>query len=241
MSRSISLNVACLLVVIATKLNAAAIFDFNSPAYTVGALSGQQGWSAGVNASVANLSGSDNALVVTANQSASHSLAGSGFGPITSVSFLTAVSSGLAYSEVHLVDSGSNKYAHVGLQKSVTNNFYYYDDTGIQYGSGPGDHDKVYLIDMTLDFNTQKYRATFTDTTDSSLDFDSGFVDLVTATTAALGEAGKIVLWGGVDGQSGFFDDISVSAVPEPSSLFIGSIGLVGLIGTLRRRRTACA
>ncbi|MCI0333487.1 MAG: PEP-CTERM sorting domain-containing protein [Planctomycetes bacterium] len=37
--------------------------------------------------------------------------------------------------------------------------------------------------------------------------------------------------------QSGFYDDFSLTAVPEPASVMLGLIGVLGLVGLMRRRR----
>ena len=51
------------------------------------------------------------------------------------------------------------------------------------------------------------------------------------------------VLNPGVNPQSAFVDDFSLTVIPEPSSVILGliSIALTGCLGFVRRRKTACA
>jgi len=225
----------CLLAVMASSVNAAVLYDFENPPYSLGNLNGQNGWfGGGIRANVVPQFGQQS--LELQNDFTVHSLAGSGFGNVTSLSYLTAVTPN-AYAEVILTDSNNDSYAHVGFQDSATNDGYYIEsDTSLLFTSSPVASNTIYSVNVTLDFNAQQYRAVFTDFVANTLVYDSGFVDLRRSTTAALAKAGQIELYAGAGADSGYFDNISITSVPEPTTAFLAICGVLGFSVSRRRK-----
>ena len=221
----------------AVGAHAAAYYDFET--YTLGPVSGQDGWTSTGTATIISVLSQQSLQI--AQGTATHGLTGSGFGNVTNISYLTAITDGSnSYSEVILNDSGPVEYAHLGINNQ-SDYFYWFDNSGLHFNTPNSiaiDPDTIYAVDVTLDFGAQKYRATVTDVVAATLKFDTGYLNFVTSTTSALGEAGALTFGGGDVGQSAIFDNLSISSVPEPSSALLATFGALG-IAIARRRKSS--
>lgn len=93
----------------------------------------------------------------------------------------------------------------------------------------------VYKVEIEMDFTTDTFNGYVTDITNSgprqligTQQFDNA---LDAGTTAA---NGGVVITGGFNGSSSYWDNIEINAVPEPASL--GLLGIFGLLALSRRR-----
>lgn len=264
-----SLSAICLLGLSGPLLSAAVIFDsngFESPSYTVGALAGQNGWTAtpiAGNASVVTVGGGQAVSIPGGSASRYFSQALS-YTPDSNIQVVVSAdisrtlgtSSSSFYGLDFYNESGGTRIGRVGLfnvageiKVAVESKFTLAGDpvvatpdpagstTFAYYGNALA-NDQVVQFDVTFDFAAQTFSLT-----SDWVDF-SGLNFPFLAASTALSSADLHMLRGGPGGtvrdDSGTFDNYVVSTivVPEPSS-YAGLAGAAGLayVAAVRRRR----
>ena len=224
------------------------MIDFES--YTPGLLDPQGGW-------ISTWSPADPAQVVAApaafggaggSQSAQNGVdlkspvLSSGWGPITTVSFLAQkiahdhfevmVGTGGTYiPAVRLFDIGGSTGGQVPHPDGIWAN-----EGGGVYTSVPGaPGGGAFQVDVTIDFATQQYQHAWTDL-GTSTTYTSGLVNFVSPFTVAEAATARF----GVDNHiadSLIFDNLSVSSIPEPSTVVLLLTAGVGLLAYAWRKR----
>ena len=223
------------------------MIDFES--YTPGPLDPQGGW-------ISTWSPADPAQVVAApaifgaaggSQSAQNGVdlkspvLSSGWGPITTVSFLAQKTSydhfqvmlgtgGVYIPSVRLFDIGGA----TGAQPPHPDGIWSHDSgTYTVLPGAPGSG--AFQVDVTIDFATQQYQHAWTDL-GTSTTYTSGLVNFVSPFTVAEAATSRF----GVDNHiadSLIFDNLSVSSIPEPSTVVLLLTAGVGLLAYAWRKR----
>jgi hypothetical protein len=220
--------------------SASLYIDFEAPTYTSGApLNGQAGWTAG-SANYVNtpaIAGSASAFVYEQNTGpAVFSIASQSFSEITLFSGLIRANDPAAYSLssstaiVLLTNTESNTYiaflANDNTFSYLNSDRTAWNSTGISYSYGD-----ILSFEATLNFTTQTFDLTVTNLTTSSGTFlnSLSFSDPTT-----IAQASGLLQLGG---QSASYDNLSLQAVPEPSTGLLLGLGCAACAALSRRPR----
>jgi hypothetical protein len=232
---------------------ASVLYDFESPAYSLGTLDSQNGWIAGGSSTVPNpaVVAKPSAMPSSAgSQSAEigwysdHYLTGAGFGDMTSVSFLMQYNPTGSATEIAIYAGGLTTPDVIArLHISGNNNLSFGKVPGTpgvtQFATADSTDTKVWQVQTLLDFGAQQYKSIWTDLSTSTA-YDSGWTTLLASRTAGQTEANSYFSIGALGGQGTggqVFDNLSVSTIPEPTSITMLVLGLFGLLAYAWRKR----
>lgn len=239
------------LLVFVSLAQAATVYDFESPTYTLGTMDGQDGWACGGSGTVPNpaIIAKPSAMPSSAgSQSAQigwwtdRSTAGAGYGDLTSVSFLMQYTPTGSATEAAVYAGGLTTADVIARVRISGNNV-------LSLGTAPGSplvtqfadvgsaDLKVWNVEVLLDFAGLQYKSIWTDLSDSTA-YDSGWATLLASRTAAQADANSLFSIGAVGGQGTggqVFDNLGITVVPEPMTMSLLAVGGIGLL--LRRRK----
>jgi hypothetical protein len=226
--------------------------DFEAPAYTAGSpVDGQNGWIAASRSGapapnvVAVPTGYPEVLGGQCTEIGSyytdHSLVGTGFTDVTSISLMTG----------YIPGNGNLRFAFYGPSLSGTTGkvaqFYINDNNKITYFSDAertlvdlaSSDAKLWKLNLSLDFTSGKYEGIWTDL-GTSTSYSTGWMGFMNPCTLAQAQASAYFSCDRANGSSGpqYLDNLSVGQVPEPMTSILLLSATFGLtLYAWRKRR----
>jgi hypothetical protein len=227
------LVIASVLPIAASDLS----INFESPAYTVGTINGQNGWvvdAGSVSITDVNpISGSQSAMTTSDSAYASHVLAGQTFQDGTSMEFLIQSDS---ENWIDMWDAYSRKLFALKFApyQNVLRAFHTGGDGYTTLGGMTANN--TYKINVVFDFTNDTFDVRAENMTNSQPIMTAAGLGFIWVTTEADASGGFLRYWGNNQSR---LDNLNFQqpAVPEPGSLLALGSGLVGFAGFLVRRR----